>query len=77
MFCFKLYMKNKNQQTSEYSANLSEEYFTRYRKKLKLVTREQLPDPYTLKEKVINDISNLTDITWRDVTEYLLDTPIA
>ena len=31
-----------NEQTSEYSANLSEKDFTRYREKLKLTTGEQL-----------------------------------
>ena len=66
-----------NEETSEYSANLNEEDFTRYREKLKLATGEQLPDPYTLKEKWTNDISNLPEITWRDVTEYLLDTASA
>ena len=45
-----------NEETSEYSANLNEEDFTRYREKLKLATGEQLPDPYTLKEKWTNDI---------------------
>ena len=67
-------MKNMNQETGEYSVNLREEDFTRYREKLKLATGEQLPDPYTLKEKWTNDISSLPKITWRDVTEYLLDT---
>ena len=57
-----------NQETSEYSVNLSEEDFARYREKLKLATGEQLPDPYILKEKWTNDISNLPEITWRDVT---------
>ena len=67
-----------NQETSEYSVNLREEDFTRYREKLKLATGEQLPDLYTLKEKwTNNDISNLPEITWSDVTEYLLDTPSA
>ena len=59
---------------NKYSANLSKEDFTRCREKLKLATGEQLPDPYTLKEKWTNDISNLSEITLRDVTEYLLDT---
>ena len=40
-----------NQETSQYSLNLCEKHFTRYREKLKLVTEQQLPDPYTLKEK--------------------------
>ena len=70
-------MKNINQETSEYSVNLSEEDFARYREKLKLATGEQLPDPYSLKEKWTNDISNLPEITWRNVSEYLLDTPSA
>ena len=53
-----------NQETSKYSVNLSEEDLTRYREKLKLATgREQLPDPYTLKEKWTNDISSLPEIT--------------
>ena len=63
-----------NQKTSEYSVNLSEKDLTRCREKFKLTTGEQLADPYTLKEKWTNDISNPPEITWRDVTEYLLDT---
>ena len=66
-----------NQGTSEYPVNLSEEDLTRYREKLKLATGEQLPDPYTLKEKWTNDISSLPEVTWRDVTEHLPDTPVA
>ena len=70
-------MKNVNQETSEYLVNLSEEDLTRYREKLKLATGQQPPDPYTPKEKWTNDISSLLEITWRDFTEYLLDTPSA
>ena len=66
-----------NEETSEYSANLIEDNFTRYREKLKLATGEQLPNPYTLKENWTNDISNLPEITGRNVREYLLDTPSA
>ena len=70
-----------NQETSQYSVNLNRSFLTedltRYREKLKLATGEQLPDPYSLKEKWTNDISSLPEITWRDVTEYLLDTPSA
>ena len=47
---------------------------TRYREKLKIATAEQLSDPYTLKEKWMNDISNIPEITWTDVIYYLLDT---
>ena len=70
-------MKNLNQEASEYLVNLSEEDLTRYREKLKLATGQQLPDRYTPKEKWTNDISSLLEITWRDFTEYLLDTPSA
>ena len=66
-----------NQETSEFSINLSEEDFTRYRENLRLATGEQLPYPYTRKEKWTNDISNLPEITLKDVTDYLLDTPSA
>ena len=51
-----------------------EEDLTRYREKLKITTGEQLSDPYTLKEKWMNDISNIPEITWTDVISYLLDT---
>ena len=44
-------MKNMNQEASEYLVNFSEEDLARYREKLRLATGEQLPDPYTLKEK--------------------------
>ena len=40
-----------NQETSQYSLNFCEKHFRRYGEKLKLVTEQQLPDPYTLKEK--------------------------
>ena len=40
-----------NQETSQYSLNFCEKHFTRYGEKLKLVTGQQLPDPYILKEK--------------------------
>ena len=66
-------MKNMNQETSEYSVNISVEDLTRHREKLKLATGEQLTDPCTLIERWTNDISRLPEITWRDVTEYLLD----
>ena len=66
-----------NQKTCEYSVNLSEKDLTKCREKFKLTTEEQLADPYTRKEKWTNDISSLPEITWRDVTEYLLDTPSA
>ena len=48
-------MKNMNQEASEYLVNFSEEDLARYREKLRLATGEQLPDPYTLKEKWTNN----------------------
>ena len=40
-----------------------------------LTSGEQLTDPYLLKDKWSDDIASLPEITWRDVTKYLLDTP--
>ena len=62
-------------QYSEYSATLSKEDFGRYEEKLTLTTGKQLTDTYLLKDKWSGDIASLPEITWRDVTEYLLDTP--
>ena len=44
-----------------------DEDLTRCREKLKIATAEQLSDPYTLKGKWMNDISNIPEITWTDV----------
>ena len=45
-------------------------------KKLTLTTVECLTDPYTLvAEEWEENISKFPDITWRDVTEYLIETP--
>ena len=46
-----------------------------YLSKLTLTSGEQLPDPFALDGDWSDDISNLPDLSWRDVTEYLLDTP--
>ena len=44
-------------------------------KKLTLTTVECLTDPYTLvAEEWEENISKFPDITWRDVTEYLIET---
>ena len=40
-----------------------------------LTSGEQLADPYLLKDKWSDNIASLPEITWQDVTEYLLDTP--
>ena len=42
---------------------------------LMLTSREQLGETYLLKEKGSSDIANIREITWRGVTEYMLDTP--
>lgn len=60
--------------SSSYTEELKAEDRAAYFKKLQIKTGEVLPDPYTLKDWSC-DISNLPDITWRDVTEYLIDTP--
>ena len=62
-------------QYSEYSAALSKEDFARYQEKLTITSGEQLTDSYLLKDKLSDDIASLPEITWRGVTEYLLDTP--
>ena len=62
-------------QYSEYSATLSKEDFVRYQEMLMLTSGEQLTDPYLLKDKWTDDIASLPEITWPDVSEYLIDTP--
>ena len=46
-----------------------------YTTKLLLKTGEQLPDPFSLNNGWLNDITMLPECYWRDVTEYLIDTP--
>ena len=47
-----------------------------YFQKLTLKSGEQLPDPFTLPdEDWSDDVSNLPEISWRDVTDYLIDSP--
>ena len=46
-----------------------------YTTKLLLKTGEQLPDPFSLNDGWLNDITMLPELSWRDVTEYLIDTP--
>ena len=58
----------------DYISNLSEEERIQYLNKLKFSNGEMLPDPFQLKDWE-NDIKCLPNITWRDVTEYLIDTP--
>ena len=40
------------------------------------LSQQCLPDPYTLAvEEWEENINKFPDITWRDVTEYLIETP--
>ena len=59
---------------SEYAQGLNAENKAQYFKKLTLPSEEVLPDPYLLCNWS-NDISKVPEISWRDVTEYLIDTP--
>ena len=61
---------------SEYLKSLEPYDAQCYIKKLTLTTGECLPDPYTLvAEECEENINKFPDITWRDVTEYLIETP--
>eukprot|EP00112_Aurelia_sp_Birch-Aquarium-sp1_P018060 Seg4256.2 transcript_id=Seg4256.2/GoldUCD/mRNA.D3Y31 product="hypothetical protein" protein_id=Seg4256.2/GoldUCD/D3Y31 len=61
--------------TSEYVERLEPEERKQYLSKLTLKSGEQLPDPLALECGWNDNISNLPDLSWRDVTEYLLDSP--
>ena len=61
--------------TSEYVDCLDPAERKQYLSKLTLTSGEQLPDPLALHGDWSDDISNLPDLSGRDVTEYLLDTP--
>ena len=61
---------------SEYLKSLEPNDAQCYNNKLTLTTGECLPDPYTLAvEEWEENINKFPDITWRDVTEYLIETP--
>ena len=47
----------------------------RYKAKLTLADGTHLPDPFSLSTGWENDISKRPNITWRDVTEYIIDMP--
>ena len=55
-------------------SNLKKEDKAAYLKKLNMSSGEPFPDPFQL-EEWSSDIQKLPDICWRDVTEYLIDTP--
>ena len=60
---------------SEYVTALEPEERELYLQKLRLKSGEQLPDPFSLSDGWSDDISKLPEISWRDVTEYLIDSP--
>eukprot|EP00795_Rhopilema_esculentum_P015958 gene15958-7289_t len=61
--------------TSNYYESLDATEKANYRAKLTLSSGKAIPDPYTLQSEWSNDIANLPELSWRDVTEYLIDTP--
>ena len=61
--------------TSNYYESLDATEKANYRAKLTLSSGEAIPDPYILQSEWSNDIANLPELSWRDVTEYLIDTP--
>ena len=46
-----------------------------YAAKLTLADGTVLPDPFLLEQGWTDDISNLPNLSWRDVTQYLIDSP--
>ena len=60
---------------SEYVNRLEPAERKQHLSKLTLKSGQQLPDPFALDGDWSDGISNLPDLSWRDVTEYLLDTP--
>ena len=60
---------------SKYYLSLVEDDKKQYCKKLTLTSGDILPDPFMLNEGWTDNITNLPSIGYRDVTEYLIDTP--
>ena len=60
---------------SVYLTSLTPEGRNHYKSKLWLETGEQLRDPFAMSSSWSNNITLLPDLSWRDVTEYLIDTP--
>ena len=46
-----------------------------YRNKLRLKSGETLPNPYSLRNDWIEDVDALSEVSWADVTHYLIETP--
>ena len=61
---------------SSYAERLESDDLRQHFLKLTLKSGEQLPDPFILPDDDwSDDIANLPDISWRDVTDYLIDSP--
>ncbi len=59
---------------SDYCIALETKDKQHYLSKLTLSSGEKLPNPLALSDWS-DDIKNLPNITWRDATEYLIDSP--
>ena len=58
-----------------YFESLNENDKLAYRKKITLESGETLPDPYSLRNDWIEDVDALPEVSWEDVTHYLIETP--
>lgn len=76
LFGIKAFRESKmaHESHSDYCIALETKDKQHYLSKLTLSSGEKLPDPLVLSDWS-DDIRNLPNITWRDVTEYLIDSP--
>ena len=59
----------------KYFEGLNENDKLVYRKERTLESGETLPDPYSLRNDWIKDADALPEVSWEDVTHYLIETP--
>ena len=59
----------------KYFEGLNENDKLVYRKERTLESGETLPDPYSLRNDWIEDVDALLEVSWGDVTHYLIETP--
>ena len=57
-----------------YCESLNENNKLAYRKKITLESGETVPDPYSLRNDSIEDVDALPEVSWKDVTHYLIQT---
>ena len=67
--------QSNEQMMIDYTKTLEPDDKQLYYKKLRLKNWEQLPDPYSLSDGWSDNISMLPEVSWRDVSEYLIDSP--